>query len=303
MQKRLIIGTRGSALALAQSEIVSALLHSAHPKLQIEIKVIQTTGDTNQSPIPLDTVGKGWFTKEIEQALLEKDIDLAVHSLKDLAEELPHGLVLAAYPAREDARDVLVTKQGESLEKLKPNAIIGTDSLRRQVQLLALRSDLRVESIRGNVPTRIEKMKAGHYDAIIIAAAGLHRLNRADEITRYFEYEEMTPAPGQGILAVEARSDDDTILKLLEKINDRDVQTAAQIERSFSHTMGGGCKAPVGAYATKMNTGWRLIGMAAQGDHTTILRETTTLPLEVPTNPGAGLAKSMLAKQKTHGST
>ncbi len=267
----LTIGTRGSKLALVQTDLTAQALKRADPTLEIKIRVIETHGDQNQNPIPLDTIGKGWFTKEIEEGLLKKEIDLAVHSLKDLAEEMPAELTIAAYLPREDARDVLITKQGESLEELKQGAIIGTDSTRRSVQIKALRPDLVVQSLRGNVPTRVQKLQTEQYDAIILAAAGLKRLGMADKITRYFEPYEMTPAPGQGILAVQTRADTSSG-DLIRRINDKKAATAAELERTFSAKHGGGCKSPTGAYAWCEGSKWYLLGMTEQNGK--IMRET-----------------------------
>ena len=205
MKTALIIGPRGSELAHVQAGIVRHALQAVEPKLQIQVKIIRTYGDVNQQPIPLDTIGKGWFTKEIERALLDGSIDLAVHSLKDLAHEIPAGLHIGAHLPREDARDVLITKHGESLEELPRGAIIGTDSLRRQTQMCALRPDVKAQSLRGNVLTRLKKLSSENYNAIILAAAGLKRLGLENRITRYFDPIEMTPAPGQGILALQAK--------------------------------------------------------------------------------------------------
>ena len=279
---QLIIGTRGSALALKQSDIVTQALRAADPSIEVAVRIIQTHGDTNQQPIPLDTIGKGWFTQEIEQVLLSHNIDLAVHSLKDLAENMPEGLSIGAYLPREDARDVLITKHGESLEALKRGAIVGTDSARRRVQILALRPDLQVVSLRGNVPTRIEKLTKENYDAIILASAGLKRLGMEEKITRYFTIDEITPAPGQGILAVQARVGDAALDALLARINDTDAAQASHIERSFSSIVGGGCKAPTGAYAAHEGEEYVLSGMIVAKDGRIIRDEMHAARLEQP---------------------
>jgi hydroxymethylbilane synthase len=290
---RLVIGTRGSALALKQTDIVAQALRTADPSVEVEVRVIQTQGDTNQQPIPLDTIGKGWFTKEIEQALLSHEIDLAVHSLKDMAEDMLEGLSMGAYLPREDARDVLISKHGESLEALKPGAIIGTDSARRCVQILGLRPDLRVESLRGNVPTRLEKLTTGNYDAIVLAAAGLKRLGLEEKITRYFSVDEMTPAPGQGTLAVQARTDNGALNDLLTRITDRDAAQVSRIERSFSATVGGGCKAPTGAYATHEGENCVLTAMIV-GTDGRIIRDQVRVPWSKSDALGETLARKLL---------
>lgn len=281
---RIIIGTRGSELARMQTEIIRKKLLAVEPRLTIEIKVIKTEGDKNLSPIPLDTVGKGWFTKEIENELLYGTIDLAVHSLKDLPEELPVGLHIGSYPAREDARDVLVSNGNVSLKYLPPNARVGTDSSRRRVQVLALRPDLKVDSMRGNVPTRIQKLETDGYDAAILAAAGLKRLGLDHRIAQYFAIDEITPAPGQGILAVEVRSKvtskDEPMLSLISKINDPTAELAARVERAFSKRVGGGCKEPVGAYMEIKGKQFTFFGMIAPEDGSRVLRDMTRGNLE-----------------------
>ena len=290
----LVIGTRGSALALKQTAIVEEALRAADPSVEVEVRIIQTHGDTNQQPIPLDTIGKRWFTREIEQALLSRDIDLAVHSLKDMAEDMPEGLSISAYLPREDARDVLITKHGESLESLKPGNIVGTDSARRRVQILSLRSDLRVESLRGNVPTRLEKLTKENYDAVIFASAGLKRLGLEGKITRYFSVDEITPSPGQGTLAVQARTDDSTLNALLARINDPDAAQASRIERSFSATVEGGCKAPTGAYAMRDGDDCVLTAMIVGSDGR-IIRDRLRAPWQESDTLGETLAHTLLA--------
>lgn len=316
--QKIIIGTRGSELALKQADIVATALKvkaaETGSTLTIEVRTIVTYGDTNQSPIPLDTIGKSWFTKEIENELRAGTIDIAVHSLKDLAMEDPEGLTLAAYLPREDARDALITRRGEPLEKLHRGAIVGTDSPRRQSQMLAMRPDLTMKSLRGNVPTRIKKLEgtfegkngsAGsdeNYDAIILAIAGLKRLGLEGKAVRYFEPDEMTPAPGQGILAVQARSDDTAVQEILAHINDADVAHIAEIERSFARATGAGCKSPVGAYAYREKSGdgsadvCHLIAMVAREDGTNIIRGTAQAPWGASTSLGEKLAKKLLGK-------
>lgn len=247
--KKIIIGTRGSKLALVQTELVVAALKKVEPLLEIETKIITTKGDTNQSPIPLDVMGKAWFTEEIEQALLAGEIDLAVHSLKDLPPELPQGLKIIPVLPRADAADVLISKSGEHLKGLREGAIVGTDSVRRKALILAERPDLIVNSIRGNVETRVKKLETEHYDAIVIAAAGLARLDMKDRITERFDPKIFIPAPGQGILAVEIKESRTELLELIKKIVHAPSAIAADIEQMFSNAVGGGCKLPVGCYA------------------------------------------------------
>ena len=298
-ERKIVIGTRGSVLALKQTDIVAAALKAARPSFAIEVRVIETHGDVNQQPIPLDTIGKGWFTKEIESALLDGTIDLAVHSLKDMAEEMPAGLMIGAYLPREDARDALITKRGEPLEKLKPSARIGTDSIRRQIQMRALRPGVQMESLRGNVPSRVEKLASGTYDAIILAAAGLIRLGLTDRITHYFGPHEMTPAPGQGVLAVQGRTSDEALAHVLHAINDPDTERAARIERTFSRVMGGGCKAPTGAHAFRDGEECRFIGMTVDTDGR-VVREETRAPWGACDDLGEKLAQKLLHDRERH---
>jgi hydroxymethylbilane synthase len=292
---KIIIGTRGSRLALRQSEIAAEALRGVAPELEVEFKIIIPNGDRDKStPIPLDTIGKGWFSQEIEQELRDGTIDIAVHSLKDLLTELPKGLVIGAYMKREDPRDVLLTKKGGSLETLSKGAVIGTDSTRRQVQMLALQPDAVMKSIRGNVPNRVQKLYDEPYDAIILAAAGLLRLQMQEKIVRYFEPHEMTPAPGQGTIALEVRESHETLLKILSHINHRDTETASHIERTFSDVMGGGCKAATGAYAWRKDSTWHVLGMVQATDGT-IIRETLSAPAGA--DLGVRLADTMLKQR------
>ena len=262
----IIIGTRGSDLALAQTDIVKKLVTSLDPSITVEIKVIKTEGDKNMAPIPTDVVGKGWFTKEIEKALLTREIDLAEHSLKDLGEVLPEGLIISAIPARGDVRDVLVSKNNIQVKDLPEGAIIGTDSARRKVLLLQMRTDLQVESVRGNVNTRLRKLQEEDYDALVLAAAGLQRLGMEDIITEYFDPFEFIPAPGQGAIAIQTRSSDTELNRLLVKINDTKTELETIAERLFTKAMGGGCKLPVGAYAVIEGDQLKLYGMVAEED-------------------------------------
>ncbi len=293
--KQIVIGTRGSALALKQTEITANALRAINPSLAIEIRVIQTRGDINQNPIPLDTVGKGWFTEEIEYALLNGAIDLAVHSLKDMADDMPAGLSLGAYLPREDARDVLITKHGETLGELPRNPVIGTDSARRQIQMKTLRSDAVMRSMRGNVPTRLEKLASEPYDAIVLAAAGLIRLGLEKRIACYFEPNEMTPAPGQGILAIQMKDGQSELQGLLTAITDEATAHIARVERSFSRAMGGGCKSPTGAYAYREGDRCHLIGMRADSELKIVRREISA-PWNASGSLGEALAKDLLGK-------
>src|SRR5579871_6844988 len=248
------IGTRGSQLSLAQTNIVKNLILKILPTTTIDITIIKTKGDKNMAPIPLDTVGKGWFTKELDQQLLEGDIDLAVHSLKDIPETLPRGLIIATIPQREDAREALVSQNNLMLSQLPKGACIGTDSTRRKSQILHVRPDIIIKSLRGNVNRRLEKLEKGEYDAICLAVAGLKRLGLTSKVSEYFDENEMIPSPGQGALAVVIKEYNTTLLQILKKINNLSAEITVSAERAFSNAVGGGCKMPIGAYATINNS-------------------------------------------------
>lgn len=255
--RKLVIGSRGSPLALRQSALLQEALQKHHPDLETRIEIIRTTGDqTPQADLSkLAASVKGLFVKEIEEALLQHQIDLAVHSLKDLPTQTPEGLTLAAIPPREDARDALVTASPtlSSLQALPQQARLGTGSLRRRVQLQLLRPDLVISPIRGNVETRIKKIEQENLDGIILAAAGLNRLGLHDKIAYIFPVEEMVPAIGQGALAIEIRTDDESTRQLVEPVNDPATRSCTLAERRFLHEMGGGCDVPMGAHASIEN--------------------------------------------------
>lgn len=261
----IVIGSRGSQLALWQARWVQSQLEAAGETCRIEI--ITTTGD-RITGVPLAKVGtKGLFTKEIEDALLDGSVDLAVHSLKDMPTDLPPGLTLAAIPVREDVRDAMV---GSTIADLKPGALVGTSSLRRTAQLKALRPDLRVESVRGNVDTRLRKLDEGQYDAILLAAAGLRRLGLEHRISEYIDPLRMCPAAGQGALAIETREDrTDIAQRLLEHTPTRVAVTA---ERALLGALGGGCQVPIGAHATVNGEDVHLQGLVAAADGNHIVR-------------------------------
>jgi hydroxymethylbilane synthase len=249
--RNIVIGSRGSLLALWQANHVADLLKRHWPELEIRIEVIKTTGD-KLSETPLSQFGsaKGLFVKEIEEALLAGGVDLAVHSLKDMPTELPGGLCLGAVPPREDPRDALVSDYPySSLEDLPKDARLGTSSLRRTVQLRFHRPDIVVEDIRGNVDTRLRKMREKGLDGLVLAAAGLRRLGRHQRIAFSFPRDIMVPAIGQGALAVEIRSGDDSVLKIIAPLNDPGTQACTEAERKFLNEMGGGCQVPMGGHA------------------------------------------------------
>lgn len=248
MPRKLRIGTRGSRLALVQARWIAARLRQIAPGLEVEELVIRTKGD-KITDVPLSKVGgKGLFIKEIEEALLEERIDLAVHSMKDMPAELPEGLVIGCVPEREDPCDALCTK-GAVLEALPPNARVGTSSLRRQAQLKYNRPDLQVETLRGNVETRLSKMDEGRFDAVVLAAAGLKRLGLSERITERLSPQQLLPAVGQGALAVEVRAADEETTALLSKLEDPAARIAVTAERAFLSKMEGSCQVPIAAHA------------------------------------------------------
>ncbi len=276
------IGTRGSALATRQAEWFKNALEKTAPGVKVELVFIKTKGDKILD-VPLAKVGgKGLFVKEIEEALIDKRVDLAVHSMKDVPAELPDELIIGCIPEREDPRDVLVTDGNcRRLDDLAEGACIGTSSLRRQSQLLAYRSDFRIESLRGNLDTRLKKLRAGSFDAIVLAAAGLHRMGWQDAITSYFDPGEFLPAIGQGALGIELRKDDEEIMELVSGIHDDRTAFCVEAERSFLARLEGGCQVPIGGYCKLVGENQiELTGMVGTLDGKEMYRET------VRGNPG-----------------
>ncbi|MDE0040687.1 MAG: hydroxymethylbilane synthase [Candidatus Poribacteria bacterium] len=264
MTQTITIGTRGSQLALWQAEYVRKCLNSQFPDLEIALQIIKTTGDRIQNR-SLVGLGKGVFTREIESALLDETIDLAVHSMKDLPTKLPDGLCIGAIPSREDPRDVLVSASGLTLEELPENAQIGTTSPRRRAQLNFLRPDLSVVGVRGNLDTRLRKLQETDLDGLILAAAGINRLVGEETITEFFEVHKMVPAPGQGALGIEIREDDGEMREFLRPINDGDAELAVATERAVLSGLGGGCQVPIGVHASIKDGDLEIVGMVA--DH------------------------------------
>ncbi len=249
MPDTLRLGTRTTPLARYQAEFVAADLQARHPGLKVELVPFVTEGDRKLAQSLPEIGGKGVFTAELEAALYEKRIDLAVHSLKDLPVAQPDGLTLTAVLAREDARDAWVCAAGHSIAEIAEGAVVGTSSLRRAAQLLTLRPDLKVRSIRGSVETRLRKVRDGQYDATLLAFAGLYRLGLAHEVTTLLDFESMLPAAGQAALAVQSRAEDDCVNSFLSAIDDIPSRVTTTAERAFLQALGGGCSAPIGAYA------------------------------------------------------
>jgi hydroxymethylbilane synthase len=287
------LGTRGSTLALAQSTWVKEQLLQQKPSLNIELVVIKTSGDRFVDKPIAALGGKGVFTKEIEDALLREEIDLAVHSMKDLPPELPDGLTIAAMPKREDPRDVLVTNLGTSISSLQAGARIGTGSLRRQAQLLNYRRDLSLMPIRGNVDTRLRKLDQGEVDALIMAAAGLNRIGRHDRITAYLSDDICVSAVAQGALGIESRADS-SIRELLTYLHDAATASEVTAERSFLKRLGGGCHVPIGARAKIEGQQIKMIGVVASPDGVALCRGGIAGDVADATELGCQLAEQLL---------
>jgi len=263
---RIRIGTRGSQLALRQTDIVAEALRAAAPGIEVDITVIKTEGDRRQDVSLEEVGGQGVFVKDIEHALLRGAIDTAVHSLKDMPAITPASLAIGAVLERGDARDALVSKGDLKLADLPPRARVGTDSRRRSVQIMALRPDLRLESIRGNVDSRVRKAESGEYDAVVLAAAGLERLGLLHKAAEIFDVETVLPAVGQAVLAIECRAGDTATLALLSKVDHADTRAAITAERAYLKRLGAGCRLPVGAYGVVYGPELELRGILGTDD-------------------------------------
>ena len=274
MEKIIKIGTRGSKLALWQANWVKSALKAGHPSLSVEIVAIKTKGDKILD-VPLAKVGgKGLFVKEIEDALLNGSIDLAVHSMKDMPAEIPNGLCIGAIPKRETPQDVLISRKGLLLSQLKQNARIGTSSLRRTAQLLHARPDLVVLPLRGNLDTRLKKLETENIDAIILAAAGVKRLDLEHRITEYLDEKVMLPAVGQGALCIEIRENDPEVESIIALLEHHQTRTVVLGERAFLNRLEGGCQVPIAAHGKIEKSTFTLCGLVATVDGTTVIRET-----------------------------
>jgi hydroxymethylbilane synthase len=295
--ERVVIGTRGSQLALWQAEHLKARLLAVAPELEVELNVIKTSGDLIQD-VPLAKVGgKGLFVKEIEQALVERTADVAVHSMKDVPAELAPGLELVAVSSREVPWDALCAREPVTLDTLPEGAKVGTSSMRRQCQLLAVRPDLKIEMLRGNVPTRLRKLDEGQFDAIVLAAAGLTRLGLAERITQQLPLEISIPAVAQGVLGLEARAGDVFIKGLVRRaIHDKLEAQRVGAERAFLLKMGGSCQTPLAAHAVDTPDGIRVIGMCGTPDGKRILRAEVAGPADQHAELGTKLAEQLLAQ-------
>lgn len=288
--------TRESQLALWQTNYVISLLKEAHPQCDFEIVRMETKGDKILDQA-LSSIGdKGLFTQELESAMLNHEVDFAVHSLKDMPTKLPEGLNLSAVIKRHDHRDALLSKSSSDIAGLPKDAVVGTSSLRRKSQLLHLRPDLRVRDLRGNVNTRLRKYQEEDFDAIILASAGLDRLNFGDVITRRLETDQFMSAVGQGAVVIESRTDDKEVEALLTPINDKDTELAIRAERAFMRVLEGGCQVPMGAYASIEGESIILEGFVGSLDGKVLLRDHIKYSYEEPEIAGEKLASKMISQ-------
>lgn len=290
------IATRQSALALWQANYVKARLQDIHPGLKVELVGMTTRGDKILD-VPLAKVGgKGLFVKELEEAMLRDEADIAVHSMKDVPMELPQGLELYAICEREDHRDAFVSHDYESLEQLPEGAVVGTSSLRRQCQLSALRPDIKIKSLRGNVNTRLAKLDEGEFDAIILAAAGLIRLDMASRIRSFIDEDVCLPACGQGAVGIECRSSDDTVKALLAPLNHEETALTVSAERAFNRHLEGGCQVPIGGFAELKGEQLSMRGLVGQPNGRLVISDEKTGSAAEPEKLGVALADALLAR-------
>ncbi|MBA1179922.1 hydroxymethylbilane synthase [Pseudomonas psychrotolerans] len=296
MLREIRIATRQSALALWQADYVKARLEAAHPGLRVTLLPMTSRGD-KLLDAPLAKIGgKGLFVKELENALLDGSADIAVHSMKDVPMEFPAGLGLYAICEREDPRDAFVSNRYQGLAELPQGSVVGTSSLRRQAQLLALRPDLEIRFLRGNVNTRLAKLDADDYDAIILAAAGLIRLGFAERIREYLTVEDSLPAGGQGAVGIECRTDDAEVHTLLEPLHHFDTERRVAAERALNRRLNGGCQVPIACYAVQEGELLWLRGLVGQPDGGLLLRAEARGPLNDPAGLGVTVAEDLLAQ-------
>ncbi|MBF0275314.1 MAG: hydroxymethylbilane synthase [Nitrospinae bacterium] len=296
MKKNIVIGTRGSQLALWQANHVKSLLEKKYG-IEVSLNIIKTKGDKIQD-VPLSKVGgKGLFVKEIEEAMLRKEIDLAVHSMKDVPTEFPDGLGLVCILERENPFDVFVSNKYSSIKEMKSGDRLGTSSLRRQCQFLKLLPEIKVEFLRGNLDTRLKKAEEGEYDGIILAAAGMHRMGWKDRITEYLTQEDCVPAIAQGAIGIEARLNDKEVIDLLEPFNHTKSSYEVDAERAFLKTLEGGCQVPIGAYAQYNESDNTIFieGIIGEPDGSVILKKSIQGKAEERINLGNKLAQELLS--------
>lgn len=290
---KLRIGTRGSQLAIWQANKVAELIKARYPDITVELVKIKTTGDKILDS-PLAKIGdKGLFVKEIEIALADGKVDIAVHSAKDMPTDIPPGLVLAAFLKRDDPSDALISADGRKLSELRKGTVIGTSSLRRRAQLLTWRADLNFVDLRGNVDTRLRKLTEKGLDAIILSGAGLTRLGLGDKITERIPTSIVVPAVGQGLIVVEARAEDREVLDIIAFLNDRDTAVCVTAERAFSEAIGGGCQVPMGALAVTEGENLGMRAVVASLDGCRVLSADITAPADDPVSVGCVLARRL----------
>ncbi|MBU2884601.1 hydroxymethylbilane synthase [Gilvimarinus agarilyticus] len=289
------IATRQSLLALWQAEYVKAELEKHHPGIVVELVPLKSKGDKILD-VPLAKVGgKGLFVKELEQAMLENRADIAVHSMKDVPMEFPEGLGLSVICEREDPRDAFVSNQYQTIDQLPAGAVVGTSSLRRQCQILAARPDLEIKFLRGNVQTRLQKLDNGDYDAIVLASAGLIRLELQDRIASFLTPEQSLPAGGQGAVGIECRSDDESLHRLLAPLHHQATAECVMAERAMNRRLEGGCQVPIACYAEHQEGGLRLRGLVGAEDGTTMLYDAISGTVAEANTMGVTLAERLLA--------
>jgi hydroxymethylbilane synthase len=289
------LGTRASLLALQQAHWVKKRVEDLHPEITVTLVHIKTTGDKLDFPL-FQVGGKGLFVKEIEEALTRKEIDLAVHSAKDLPAVIPEGLVLVAFPEREDPRDALVSQGGKRFEEVPQGGKIGTGSLRRKAQLLNLRPDLEIVPLRGNLDTRLKKLMALNLDAVILAAAGLRRMNWEGQVSEFFDPETIVPAIGQGALAVETREGDERVRRAVSPLDHPPTRVSVLAERAFLRRLEGGCQVPIGGLARIHAEKLALTGLVAGVDGRRVVKGKVEGPLEKNTELGVQLAEDLLGR-------
>lgn len=295
MKKSIKIGTRGSKLALWQANWVKSAITSINPSLSVDLIIIKTKGDKILD-VPLAKVGgKGLFVKEIEEALLSRRIDIAVHSMKDMPAEIPDGLCIGAIPKRENPKDVLISNNGLLFSELKSGSRVGTSSLRRSAQLRHARPDLVILPLRGNLDTRLKKLETENMDAIILAAAGVKRLNFESRITEYFDENVMLPAVGQGALCIEIRENDTEIEPIVAALDHQKTRSAVMGERAFSNRLEGGCQVPIAALGKIEKNIFTMSGLVADIDGKILIKKTLSGPVEQSETIGVELADSLLS--------
>jgi hydroxymethylbilane synthase len=294
MKKNICIGTRGSQLALWQANFIKSEIERLFPDRNVTLNIIKTTGDRITDRPLAQVGGKGLFVKEIETALLEKEIDLAVHSMKDMPGDLPGGLTIGAIPERENPFDVLISRDSRLLADYPAGARIGTSSLRRASQIKHIRPDLTIVSIRGNLDTRIKKLKSGEYDAIVLAAAGLRRLGQENEISEYLDDTRMVPAVGQGALCIETRKNDADIEIIMAKLDHMNTRVCVEGERSFLRQIEGSCHIPVACFGKILDNQVFLTAVVASEDGRELIKEQLFSPLDRVKQAGRTLADRVL---------